>query len=149
MKVVASTRTILGVGNLEVLPSSGWSLKDISTNDPIEVDLANCLQNSALAHVAASTPKAYVGPWNAFVIWCCSLLRHRRSLPADDITVALHVQSLMDSANSFSIIKSASASFTFIHKVNLFTNHPTGAPEVYMVKTASSRNFGLSSKRVK
>jgi hypothetical protein len=90
-----------------------------------------------------------VGPWNAFVLWCGSLLRPRRPLLADDITVALYLQSLMDSANSFSTIKSASASIAFFHKINLFTNHPTGAPGAYMVRTATARKFGLSPKRVK
>ena len=102
-----------------------------------------------MAHVAASTSKAYVGPWNAFVLWCGSLLRPRRPLPADDITVALYLQSIMDTAKSFSTIKSASASIAFFHKINLFTNHPTGSPEVCMVRTAAARKFGLSPKRVK
>jgi hypothetical protein len=55
----------------------------------------------------------------------------------------------MDSANSFSTIKSASASIDFFHKINLLTNHPTGAPKVCMVTTAAARKFGLSPKRVK
>ncbi len=55
----------------------------------------------------------------------------------------------MNSANSFSTIKSASASIAFYHKMNLFTNHPTMATEVCMVRTASARKFGLSPKRVK
>jgi hypothetical protein len=55
----------------------------------------------------------------------------------------------MDSANSFSTVKSASASIAFFHKINLFTNHPTMAPEVCMVRTAAARKFGLSAKRVK
>ena len=111
--------------------------------------LAGELQNSALAHVAASTSHAYVGPLNAFVLWCQNLIRPRRSLPAEDITVALYMQSLMNSANSFSSIKSASASIVFYHKINLFTNHPIMAPEVCMVRTTATRKFGLSPKRVK
>jgi hypothetical protein len=55
----------------------------------------------------------------------------------------------MDSANSFSTIKSAFTSIPFFHKINLFTNHPTGVLEVCMVKTAAARKFGLSLKRVK
>ena len=148
-KVVAPVRAILGKGSIEVPTSSGWSSKDINLHDPIEVYLASRLQDSALSHVAASTSKTYVGPWNAFVVWCGSLLLPRRPLPADDITVALYLQSLMDVANSYSTIKSASASIAFFHKINLFTNHPTGAPEVCMVRTAAARKFGLSPKRIK
>jgi hypothetical protein len=128
---------------------SGWSQKDINTNDLVEVALASQLQKPAFIHVAASTSEAYVGPWSAFVLWCGSLLKSRRSLPADGITVALYLQSLMDSANSFFIIKSASASIAFFHKINLFTNHPTGALGVCMVRTTSARKFVLSTKRVK
>ena len=63
--------------------------------------------------------------------------------------MALYLQSLMNNANSFSTIKSASASIAFFHKINLFTNHPTMAPEVCMVRTAAARKFGLSPKNVK
>jgi hypothetical protein len=114
---------------------SGWSQKDINTNEPIEIALASRLHNSALAHVAASTSKAYVGPWNAFVLWCGSLLKPRWFLPANDITVALYLQSLMDVANSYSTIKSASASIAFFHKITFLTNHPTCAPKVCMIRT--------------
>ncbi len=55
----------------------------------------------------------------------------------------------MDAANSYSTNKSALASIAFFHKINLFTNHPTGAPKVCMVRTAAARKFGLSPKRVK
>ena len=112
-KVIIPAQAILGVGINNVPPSSGWSSKNINLEDPIEVALAGELQSSALAHVATSTSNAYVGPWNAFVSWCNNLLRPRRSLPAEDITVALYMQSLMNSANSFSTIKSASASVAF------------------------------------
>ena len=92
--------------------------------------MAGRLQLSALAHVVGSTSRAYVAPWNAFVLWCGSLIRPRRPLSADDLTVALHFQSLMYNANSFSTIKSASASIAFFHNIYLHTNHPTMAPAV-------------------
>ncbi len=86
--VVVPARSFIGVGSLDVPRSSGWSHKDINTNDPIEVAHASSLQDSALAHIAASTSKAHVSPWNAFVIWWLAILKLRRPLPADDITVA-------------------------------------------------------------
>jgi hypothetical protein len=86
-------------------------------------------------------------PWNVFILWCGSLIRPRGLLPADDLTIALYFQSLMDSASSFSTIKSASASIAFFHKINVFTNHPTMAPEVCMARTAAARKFKLSAKR--
>ncbi len=77
-KVVVPVQAILGVGISDVQPSSGWSTKNINLDNPIEVALAGELQNSALAHVAALTSHAYVGPWNAFVLWCQNLIRPRR-----------------------------------------------------------------------
>jgi hypothetical protein len=148
-KVVIPDQAILGVGINHIPPSSGWSNKNINLDDPIEMALARELQSPALAHVAASTSQANVGPWNAFVFWCRNLLRPRRFLPDEDITVALYMQSLMKSANSYSTIKSASASIAFFYKINLFTNHITMAPEVCMVRTTAARKFGLSPKRVK
>jgi hypothetical protein len=55
----------------------------------------------------------------------------------------------MNNANSFSTIKSASASIAFFHKINIFANHSTMALEVCMVRTAAARKFGLSAIRVK
>jgi hypothetical protein len=142
-------RATLEGGALSLPINTGWAGKDVNIDDPVEVALAGRLQLLALAHVAGSTSRAYVGPWNAFVLWCGSLMRPRRHLPAEDLTVALYFQSLMDNANSFSTIKSASSSIAFFHKINLYTNHPTMAPEVCMVRTAAARKFGLSAKRVK
>jgi hypothetical protein len=148
-KVVMPARATLGSGTLSFPIKSGWAGKDINMDDPAELALAGRLHMSAFAHVAGSTSRAYVGPWNAFVSWCSSLMRPRRPLPADDLTVALYFQSLMDNAKSFSTVKSVSASIVFFHKINLFTNHPTMAPEVCMARTAAARKFGLSAKRVK
>ena len=69
------------------------------------MEMAGRLQMSALAHVAGYTSCAYADPWNAFVIWCGSLTRTRRPLPADDITVSLYFQSLIDTATTFSTMK--------------------------------------------
>jgi len=74
---------VLGVGTLILPINSGWAGKDINMDDPVEFALASRLQMPALAHVAGSTSRAYVGPWNAFVSWFSSLMRPRRPLPAD------------------------------------------------------------------
>ena len=55
----------------------------------------------------------------------------------------------MDSANLFSMIKSASAAIAFFYKINLFTSLPTMSPEVCMVRTTTARKFGLSANHVK
>ncbi len=128
--------------------ATGERRKYVNMNDPVEMEFASRLQMPDLAHVAGSTSHAYVCPWNAFVLWCGSLMRHRRSLPGIDLMVALYFQSLMDKANSFSTIKSASVSIAFFYMINLFTN-PTMAPEVCVVRIAAARKFDFSTKRVK
>jgi hypothetical protein len=148
-KVVMHARATLAGGALSLPINTGWTCTDIHIGDPVEVALTGRLQMSALEQAAGSTSRAYVGLWNAFVLWCGSLMRSRRPLPADDLTVALYFQSHMDSANSFSTIKSASVSIAFFHKISLFTNHPSMVPEVCIVRTAAARKFSLSVKRVK
>ncbi len=64
--VVRPAVAILGTGRNRVT-SSGWASLDVSRDDPVEVALAAMLQHSAMAHVAESTSKEYVGPWNKFV----------------------------------------------------------------------------------
>jgi hypothetical protein len=124
-------------------------LKDINVDDPIEMELVGRLRESALAHVASSTSSNYVGPWTAFTKWCDSLARPRRPLPAEDITVALYLQSLMDTSNTFSVIKTASASIAFFQKINLYNHLPTQSPEACMVRAAAARKFGLAASNVK
>jgi hypothetical protein len=148
-KVVIHARATLGGGVLSLPINTGWAGKDVNIDDPVELALAESLQLSALAHVAGSTSRAYVDPWNAFVLWCGSLMIPRRLLSAEDLTFALYSQSLMDNANSFPTIKSTSASIAFFHKINLYTNHLTMASEVCMMRTAAAIKFGLSAKRVK
>jgi len=64
--VVRHDEAILGTGRNSVT-SSGWASLDVNRDDPVDVALAARLQHSAMAHVAGSTSKEYVGPWNKFV----------------------------------------------------------------------------------
>jgi hypothetical protein len=64
-KVIMHARATLGGGALSLPIDSGWAVKDINIDDPVEVALAGRLHMSALAHVAGSTSRAYVGPLNA------------------------------------------------------------------------------------
>jgi hypothetical protein len=93
-KVVMPARATFRGGALSLPINSGWAGKDINIEDQVEVALAGRLQMSALAHVAGSTFRIYVGPCNAFVLWCGTLMRPRRPLPADDHTVALYIFSI-------------------------------------------------------
>lgn len=126
-----------------------WNSLSINTDDPYEIGLAGRLQQSALAHVASSTAKAYAGAWSKFVRWCNSLQRPRRPLPADDITVGLYLQAVLDTATSYNAIKRSSAAIAFFQRVNLFDHLPTQSPEVCMVRRAAARKFGLAPKNRK
>ena len=82
-------------GNNEAV-AYGWGLKSYNKEDPVEVALAAGVRSSSLAHVTCSTGAAYAGPWQHFGEWCSSLARPRCPLPADDFTVALYLQSVVD-----------------------------------------------------
>jgi len=82
-------RATLGGEALSFPINTSCAGKDIFIDDHAEVELMGRLQMSALAHVAGSTSRTYIGPWNAFVLWCGSFMRPRRPLPADDLRVAL------------------------------------------------------------
>ncbi len=71
------------------------------------------LQTSALSHVAGSTCKKYEGQFRMFVMWCGSLLEPRVPLPASDASVALYLQSVVNDAKSFALVKAASAAIPF------------------------------------
>jgi len=92
---------ILGGGNLNFPPSLGWAHKYVNIKDPVEVDLAGRLQNPTLARVAEYTSSAYVGPWNAFVLFCGSLDIRQRLHRDKNLTDALDLQYRMEKASSF------------------------------------------------
>ena len=133
--------------------TSNWAALPINHNDPQEVALAADLQNSALSHVAESTRRSYVGPWNQFVSWCNSLSQPRSPLPASDATVALYLQFVFNRAQrenlSFSLVKSASAAIAFFQKVNLFDHLPTLSPAACLVRAAAGRKLGLAARNRK
>ena len=108
--------------------ASGWALFDVNREDPVELALASDLQKSALSHVAESSCGKYTGQFNMFVTWCDSLAEPRPSLPASDGTVALYMQSVMNSAKTFAPVKAASAAIAFYQKIFLFIHEPTQTP---------------------
>ncbi len=73
----------------------------------------------------------------------------RYPLPVDEITVALYLQSLVERANTFAPVKSASVAIAYSQKINLQHHLPTQSPTVGMVRQASSRKFGLTPKERK
>jgi len=92
---------------------SGWARMDVNREDPVDMALAADLQRSALAQVAVSSCGKQTGQFNMFVTWCEALSEPRASLPASDATFALDMQSVMNGARTFSLVKAASAAITF------------------------------------
>ena len=67
-KITIPARATLGEEIINFSQKYGWACKDVNSNDTGEMELAYRLQISALAHVTGCTLRAYVGPWNAFVL---------------------------------------------------------------------------------
>ena len=128
---------ILGTGRNSVT-SSGWASLDVNRDDPMEVALAARLQYSATAHVAGSTSKEYVGPWNKFVKWCGERVSERCPLPASGFTVALFLQSVADGAKTFAPVKSHSAAIALFSKGESF--QPLAHPVPGCVHGSASGN---------
>ena len=112
---VRPARAILGIGRSSVT-SSGWASLDVNRDDPMEAALAARLQHSSTAHVAGSTSKEYVGPWNKVVKWCGERLSERCPLTESDFTVALYLQSVADGAKTVAPMKTHSAAIAFFRK---------------------------------
>ena len=52
----------------------------------------------------------------------------RNSLPASDATVALYLQSVMNGANAFALVKAASIAIPSYPNINLFNHEPMQLP---------------------
>ena len=77
------------------------------------------------------------------------MARPRCPLPADDFTVALYLQLVVERSKSLAPVNCASAAIAFFQKVNLYNHLPTQSPVVGMVRQAAARKFGLTSKERK
>ncbi len=66
MGVAPFVAVALGTGSSEAR-ASGWDLQSFNATDTAEIALAASVRDAAVAHVAASTSSAYLGPWSHFV----------------------------------------------------------------------------------
>ncbi len=60
--------------------------------------------------------------------------------------MGLYLQSVVEKANTFAPVKSASSAIAYFQKINLQHHLPTRSPMVGMVRQAASRKFGLTPK---
>jgi len=97
-----------------------WNALGISTVDPLEQSLATNMMQLAADYVASGPQGNYVGAWEAFVRFCKMLLPPRVPLPAEPVTVALYLTGRGQTANTFFVIKTASAAIFHYHQISLF-----------------------------
>ncbi|XP_044163844.1 uncharacterized protein LOC122948219 [Acropora millepora] len=89
--------------------------------DPELRQLAQALPSILVHDRAASTVSTYLGAYKSWKAWA---LRHNASaLPADSVTFALYVVSLIQEARSMSAVNSAVSGVNYVHK-------KSGYPEV-------------------
>jgi len=138
----------LGTGNNEA-SASWWDLQSFNGMGPVEVGLAACLHESAVAHVTGSTTSAYVGPWTHFVDWCASSVAPRYPLSASEMTVAHYRRSVVERSKSYGPEKSHLVVIAFYQKVNLFGYLPTRSLAVNMVRRVVAKHFGLGTRNRK
>ena len=81
-----------------------------------------------------------------FVAWCEALVEPRVSIPASDATMALYLQAVRNGAKMFASLKAASTAIAFDQKINLFNHEPTQSPAACLVRSATTRRFGLNAK---
>ena len=119
-----------------------WGSLEVSRTDPVEVALADSMLVFAAAKWASGSLEKYTGAFSRFTKWCNERDPPRESLPAEPLTVALYLLSLTQQANTFSVIKTASAAIHTMHKLSLSDREPTSHPLVKMIRESSQRVLG-------
>ena len=123
-----------------------WRPIEINLLDPVEVMLSSRLRESAVNHVASSSSAQYLLCWNKFTAWCRERCEPRCPLPASEVTVALYLQHVADTAVSFSAVKSASAAIAYFQRINLYSHEPTMGQLASFVRNAAMRRLGLAPR---
>jgi len=80
--------------------------------------LAAALPGVLAGSVAPATFQRYSGPWRRFLLWCgeVQLPLPTSGVPSPPMHVALHMVLLLQSAQSYSVVKAFSAAVTFFHR---------------------------------
>ncbi|CAL5224725.1 g7457 [Coccomyxa viridis] len=120
--------------------------KELAGNRHADIQQLMHLMPGALSSArAASTMKRYCPSWGYFKEWCADY--DLSFLPAAPLTVALYLLMLTQKANSFSIIKMASAAIAAFHS---FASQPevTTAPIVNAIREHAKRKLpdGVNKK---
>jgi len=114
----------------------------VSADDPLEVELGQAMCSLAAAKWAPGSLEQYAGAFRRFESWCAERTPPRRALPADAETVALYMMFLTRHANTFSVVKTASAAIAAVHRLNLSPTAPTSHPLVCLVRDGAQAVLG-------
>ena len=136
----------VGAHNDIVSSSLLWRPLEINVLDPVEVLLSSRLRESVVNHVAGSSSAQYVLCYNKFTAGCRERREPRCPLLASEVTVALYLQHVADSAVSFSAVKSASAAIAYFQRINLYSHEPTMGQLASFVRNAAMRRLGLAPR---
>lgn len=114
---------------------------NLSPIDAVEQELGKALMVTLAASRASSTWEQYVPRFEKFMEWCAARSPPRSALPASEITVALYLQSVLQTSNTFSVIKGTSAAISTLHEVNGYES-PTEGKLCGQIRSAGERILG-------
>ena len=99
----------------------------------------------------ASTLQSYTTPWSRFVDFCQSRTPPYAALPAKPIVVAMYLAHVAGGAESYSVVKTASAAIYNAHRMAGYTDHciPTKHQFCKVVRESAKRELGLRVKNRK
>ena len=129
--------------------TGNWAASPVHASDLVGTAVYGRLHATALRGWEESSLQQYVYAWNTFFMWCAERTPPLCPLPAEEVTIAMYFQHRLDSAKSFSVLRSASAAIAAFHKVNLFPQRPTRGPLPSMVRECGKRLLGLAANRDK
>ena len=107
---------------------------------PQLLQLAAALPAVLAGSVAPATYQRYLGPWRKFLLWCreVGLPLPDSGVPAPPMHVALHMVLLLQSAQSYSVVKAFSAAVSFFHRT-VGSPSPCDSQMVQAVRGAAHR----------
>ena len=141
-------RDLFGYAGVTPFSIGGSVGMSITSVDPLKVSSGKQVATCMFASREPSTWDAYRGPWARFVEFTGNRTPPRASLPALPLTVAMFLMLLTQHANSYAVIKTASAAIFSYHRVAL-QEDPCSHALVKAVKDTAKRSIGLAVKNRK
>ena len=119
-----------------------------SADDPVELALMRDVKQATSEARRPSTMVRYQAPWELFSVWCSERVPPRCALPALPSTVVLYLQSVANTATSYSVVKAASAAIYTSHSCALVPDesNPTKSPGAKLVRKAAKDRLGTFTR---